>query len=228
MDKIRKEIEENYTNMIKLDDANNEIFTNMVVYLRTSKLDPLQQEEVINDLLEMFLRYQEEGKPIEEGIGLDYKGFCDNIISECDTRILSKNKVLEGVKIVVSIIVTLLGIDLVGYIVENKLKLGNVEVYNFTVVTLINILLIGILATGVVTYIGRNSFELSKNKKKLNTSSIIFGVVTIIIFLLLWLLKKSPLNTIVIFDVNIYLIAGSLLFYWIGRVVMVILNRQVT
>ena len=64
--------------MIK--DENQEVFTDLICYLRGSDLSEYNIEVVRNDLTEMVLSAQERGEGIEQVVGGDYKEFCDSII----------------------------------------------------------------------------------------------------------------------------------------------------
>lgn len=56
--------------------------TDMVVYLRASRLPVSLQETVRRDILDMFLEGQERGASPAAIIGMDYKAFCDAILKE--------------------------------------------------------------------------------------------------------------------------------------------------
>ena len=74
----------------KINDENQEIFTNMICYLRSSKLSAYNIEVVRNDLTEMILSAQERGENISDVVGGDYKTFCDNIIDTFPPKTLSE------------------------------------------------------------------------------------------------------------------------------------------
>lgn len=58
------------------------VLTDMVVYLRASRLPFSLQEQVRLDIMDMFLAGQERGASPAEIIGMDYKVFCDTILQE--------------------------------------------------------------------------------------------------------------------------------------------------
>ena len=58
------------------------VLTDMVVYLRASRLPFSLQEQVRQDITDMFLAGQARGASPAEIIGMDYKVFCDTILQE--------------------------------------------------------------------------------------------------------------------------------------------------
>lgn len=58
------------------------VLTDMVVYLRASRLSFSLQEQVRQDITDMFLAGQARGASPAEIIGMDYKVFCDTILQE--------------------------------------------------------------------------------------------------------------------------------------------------
>ena len=87
MSKVDMECKENLELSKSLTKENNEIFTNIVVYLRMSDLSGEEIEEIISDILRMFLDCQQEGKSIESMVGgEDYKKFTEDIISALNPK----------------------------------------------------------------------------------------------------------------------------------------------
>ena len=56
------------------------VLTDMVVYLRASRLPFSLQEQVRRDITDMFLAGQEKGASPSEIIGMDYKEYCDKLL----------------------------------------------------------------------------------------------------------------------------------------------------
>ncbi len=65
----------------KLSKENQKINLDMIVYLRGSKISERKQEEIREDILDIFLSAQDRGEKAEVFIGEDYKVFMDNIIA---------------------------------------------------------------------------------------------------------------------------------------------------
>lgn len=66
----------------ELNDRNLSIFNDIVEYIELGLLSSVEREEVFQQVLDMMLQAQSEGKFVSEVIGNDIKGFCDSIIEE--------------------------------------------------------------------------------------------------------------------------------------------------
>lgn len=53
-------------------------FKEVEVYFKTSELSDKEMEDVMSDILDLFLMAQSEGKPLKEVIGEDTESFCKN------------------------------------------------------------------------------------------------------------------------------------------------------
>ena len=156
---VEKERKDNFELSKSLTKENNEIFTNIVVYLRVSDLTEEEQEEIISDLLRMFLDWQAEGKPVESMVGEDYKQYADKIISAANPKKTISKRVKEYLPVIIGAFFALLTIDLVFLTLPILLK-GNLDFnspYNYTLDKLINTIMILIIAITTVNYIGKNS-----------------------------------------------------------------------
>lgn len=215
MSKVDMECKENLKLSKSLTEDNDKIFTNIVVYLRMSDLREEEIEEIISDILRMFLDCQQEGKSIESLVGgKDYKKFTDEIISAVKPKknILKKNQ--EYLAVIVGSFCIMLTYDFVFSYLPKLLK-GNFDfnsIYNYTLAILINTLIILIIATTLVTYIGKNVFEITK-KRFSRLSNFIFGCSAAGLFLLLGLLMRT-LSHIVILSINIRFIIGIIVVFW--------------
>ena len=197
-----------------LTDRNNKIFTDIVIYLRVSNLNEESQEEIISDILRMFLDCQENDKPIENMIGQDYKQFTDNIILAMNPKVSIMNKVKEYSKIAIMGFCILLTIDFIFEYLPKMIKEGFNLNYQYSIElgTIIKYIIIMIAACAIFDYIGKNSFELSK-KHFSKLSNFIIGAVFAAFSIFLALLPKLTGN-IVILSVNISYILGIIVIYW--------------
>lgn len=197
-----------------LTDRNNKIFTDIVIYLRVSNLNEESQEEIISDILRMFLDCQENDKPIENMIGQDYKQFTDNIILAMNPKVSIMNKVKEYSKIAIMGFCILLTIDFIFEYLPKMIKEGFNLNYQYPIElgTIIKYIIIMIVACAIFDYIGKNSFELSK-KHFSKLSKFIIGAVFAAFSIFLALLPKLTGN-IVILSVNISYILGIIVIYW--------------
>lgn len=88
----------NNLNEIKMSKDSNEVYTDMVIYLRFSNLTLLQQELVRSDLIQMIIDGEERGENIQQILGGDYKTMCDEIISTFPPM-SKKDKILNFISI---------------------------------------------------------------------------------------------------------------------------------
>lgn len=83
----------------KLARENKDLYTDMIVYLRSSSLYNEKVEEIRQDLLYMFLDSQQNQENIHARIGDDPKQFCDEII-DCAPRKTKLESILEVIEII--------------------------------------------------------------------------------------------------------------------------------
>ncbi|WP_050606880.1 hypothetical protein [Clostridium niameyense] len=195
-----------------LNKENDLIFTDIVCYLRASEVSEYDQEEIINDMLNMFLDWQQQGKSIKSMIGYDYKDFTDNVISAVNPKKSYLNKIKEYTQIFLEGFCIMLTIDF-AFLYLPKLLKGNLNLtYDLTVDMLMRSIIIVTTASAIVHYICKNSFELSNQKKFSKTHNFIFvlSVVSIIIILILTCIL---LNKKVIISINIFYAIGLITIY---------------
>lgn len=142
---------------------NDGIYTDMIVYLRTSKINEYNQELVRQDLIQMILDGQERGDNIEKVIGGNYKEVCDEIIESMPQK-TTYEKVKSTFKLslkliwIVGILATINSI-LLKFIKEDF-------AWNFTLTAgeVINVLLMIVLSNLIVKYICKTAFAGNKAK----------------------------------------------------------------
>ncbi len=66
----------------KLNSSYLALYKNITSYIHLSTLRRIEKEEVLQEILDIMLQAQLEGKPIDLFIGEDYEVFCDSIIEE--------------------------------------------------------------------------------------------------------------------------------------------------
>ncbi|MBU3135322.1 hypothetical protein KPL39_03465 [Clostridium gasigenes] len=223
MSKAERDRKENFKLSKGLMEENNRIFTDIVCYLRVSNISEEEQEEIISDILRMFLDWQEEDKSVESMVGKDYKKFSENIIS----AIQPKKSMLKTIKGYLGIIgegfCIMFTIDFI-FLYFPKFVKGNFEfnfTYDYTLAMLLRALITVTIACIFIQYIGKNTFEISK-KQFSKLANFIFGCSLGGLMVLLILLSK--LNHIVIFSVNIRYIIGAIVVYWVYKVVKKIIK----
>ncbi|NLB21360.1 MAG: hypothetical protein GX829_11215 [Clostridium sp.] len=96
MTKKRAKILRKLNNMSEknMSKESNEVYTDMILYLRFSDLTLFQQETVRNDFIQMILDGEQRGENIQMILGGDYKTICDEIINSFPPR-STKDKFLD-------------------------------------------------------------------------------------------------------------------------------------
>lgn len=219
MNKVENMKKENLRFSQNLTKKNNEVFTDIVCYLRVSNLTPENQEEVISDILRMFLDCQENNKSIESVIGEDYRQFTDDVILSINPKLSIIHKVKEYSSIAIMGFCLLVTINFIFEYLPMMIKEGFNFNYQYPIElgTIINCIIILFVASAIFNYIGKNSFELSnKNFSKLSKFVLGASFTTFIIFLAF--LHKLTGN-IIILSVNISYILGIISIYWIYQVI---------
>lgn len=175
--------------------------TDMVVYLRASRLPFSLQESVRRDILDMFQEGQERGASPAEVIGMDYKDFCDALLQE-----LPKNNCRTHVLCTIrdASLVFCAGI---GALFLPDLAVSLLTHTPFLTLTLGKLIFLAILITfayTLVAHICKNAFTPTEKQKSL-TQSLHF-LWLFLGFILLFFLKKpaweipfwAPLAAVVI------------------------------
>lgn len=199
-----------------LNEENLKIYTDFVCYLRVSDLSEEEQEEILSDVLLMFLEWQQDGKLIEAMVGGDLKKFADDTIAAVNPHKTIVQKIKENLSIVVESFCIMLTIDFI-FLYFHKIIKGNVNMtYDYDLSMFFRwVIFIGI-AYWIINYIGKNSFELSKSKKHDKLANFIFGasIAGLIIFTVI---MSKILSSIVIFSLNITYVAIIVGVYWIYK-----------
>lgn len=197
-----------------LTNENNKIFTDIVCYLRVSNLNEENQEEIISDILRMFLDCQDNDKPIESVIGENYKEFTDNIISAMNPQFSIISKIKEYFIITIMGFCILLTIDFISEYLPKMIKEGFSFNYQYPIesATIIRCIIIIVAASSIFNYIGKNSFKLSK-KQFSKLSKFILGAGFAAFSIFLALLPRLTGNIVILY-VNITYILGIIVTYW--------------
>lgn len=199
------------------------IYTDIVCYLRVSNLSDMEQEEVISDVLSMFFDWEKQGKEVKDMIGEDYKQFADDIIAAVNPHnsILQKSK--EYLLILIQAICYMFTIDFV-FIYLPKIMKGNLSlVYNYSLDMAIRGLLVVVAACFIITYVGKNSFRLSKKQIPKTVRFLIGCCFAAFIFLLVFI---SAFKDIVLVSINIRFIIVIVVAFWIYKGIRKILVEK--
>ena len=81
----------------QLNKANQQVMTNIVVYIRSANISEYEQELVRRDIAHMLLDAQAEGRTAEEVLGEDAQVFCEAVIAVLPPR-SQKERLLDSVR----------------------------------------------------------------------------------------------------------------------------------
>lgn len=205
--KLNNQLEKN------LNQENQNILTDIVVYLRSSQISEYQQELIRRDITEMMSDGEQRGMSMQDVLGDNYQDFCDNILSEVphqktSEKILSMlgSICLYGWVVVVIWFVTSLFESIIG---KNTLPFLILRLGNF-----LSYAILIFVSIFVVDYICKTSFDKEKNKLLAQShQKLIFMVV---VWIILYALSRIFLNNYV-FMIHIYvaisLFAGLFVMY---------------
>ncbi len=183
-------------------EENQEIFTDMICYLRGSELSEYNIEVVRHDLTEMVIAAQERGEDIEKVIGGDYQNFCDEVIATFPKKtvkqklISSLDMICLGLAIlsVINILISKDTIRMIQYFIAGKDIDFNIAVSLGTVFSAVFIIS---LAYMMVKIIMKNAFRKDLKHKKIVDfiASAVYGIILIAIA---WVGRNT------LFTVNIF------------------------
>lgn len=157
--------DENEREEKKIAEESQEIYTDMIVYLRVSRLPDYSQELVRKDIITMILDGQERGESLEQTIGGDYKAFCDEIISAFPPKPL-KDKVLDMLDMTAMCLYILGAISVVFNLIENILLKNDILTYSLSAADVLNFIVIVIIANLAVYLICKGAFDRPEKESK--------------------------------------------------------------
>lgn len=170
MNKLTKELlKKNNTREKAIFKSNNDIYTNMIVYLRGSDLTEYDQEVVRADIIELILDGQQRGDDIQKVMGGQYKEICDEII-EVMPKKTKKEVTLEYVVISLNALWILGVIALVKNLITNVISEENQMVFVLTLGDMINVAVIIFVANIIIWYVTQTAFEARADKKNIDVS----------------------------------------------------------
>lgn len=159
--KIRELRKENNRLDGKLNKEYQDVLTDMIVYIRGSKINEYKQELVYQDLVTMMLDAQERKQGVKELIGEDYKEFCDNILSEIPEE-TKEEKYIARIRnglLYFSVIFSIFLLMKVKDIIVGNITFKEVPI---TLGELISGFLLIVIAILMVEYISKYSFKMEK------------------------------------------------------------------
>lgn len=161
----RRLAKENTAAEKQISKENHVIYTDIIVYLRGSGLSDYSQEMIRKDIMDMVLEGQSRGQFMEEIIGGDYKGFCDNIINEFPPE-SSTEKLLDNFSIILCCTVILGAISIIKNFFGNLVADKSVFAYSLSLADVLNFIIIIAVAYIVVEVVIKSTFTLPLVKIK--------------------------------------------------------------
>lgn len=142
----------------QLDDKTNDILTDIVVYIRSANISDIDQENVRRDITQMLIDTRGRGENADNVIGGDYKAFCDAIIAEIP-KMSTKKRVMTAIRDTLPALGVLIGIWAVFSVIEQIINGATWYVTPVSVTDILGGAAMLILATLIVVYITKNSFN---------------------------------------------------------------------
>ena len=201
MKKETKELlKKNNENEKQILEENDEIYTNMVVYLRGANISEYNQEKVREDLIAMIVDGQERGDDIQKVIGENYKEICDEIIAEIPKKTVKEN-VMYALMLTLDIVWIVGVISVIKTLIIMLAKNSKDLTFVFSLGDLISWGMIVFVAYLVVYYICSTTFREKERETNKVLSFIIIWFVCCII--LCAIILPSLLIKVTIFSVHI-------------------------
>ena len=201
MKKETKELlKKNNENEKQILEENDEIYTNMVVYLRGANISEYNQEKVREDLIAMIVDGQERGDDIQKVIGENYKEICDEIIAEIPKKTVKEN-VMYALMLTLDIVWIVGVISVIKTLIIMLAKNSKDMTFVFSLGDLISWGMIVFVAYLVVYYICSTTFREKERETNKVLSFIIIWLVCCII--LCAIILPSLLIKVTIFSVHI-------------------------
>ena len=182
MKKETKELlKKNNENEKNILEENDEIYTNMIVYLRGANISEYNQEKVREDLIAMIVDGQERGDDIQKVIGENYKEICDEIIAEIPKKTVKEN-VMYALMLTLDIVWIVGVISVIKTLIIMLAKNSKDMTFVFSLGDLISWGMIVFVAYLVVYYICSTTFrEKERETNKVLSFIIIWFVCCIIL-----------------------------------------------
>lgn len=194
---LLKKNNENEKNIL---EENDEIYTNMIVYLRGANISEYNQEKVREDLIAMILDGQERGDDIQKVIGENYKEICDEIIAEIPKKTVKEN-VMYALMLTLDIVWIVGIISVIKTLIIMLAQNSKDMTFVFSLGDLISWGMIVFVAYLVVYYICSTTFREKERETNKVLSFIIIWLVCCII--LCAIILPSLLIKVTIFSVHI-------------------------
>lgn len=226
MNQIKELNKRNYELSKKLNSEYENLYIDIVGYIRFSSLTERQSEEAINDILDIMLGAQERGEDVFNVINDDYKKFCDDVIeAHKDEKQGFKNSIVIF-EIYVGAVILLIFIDFISQKIDEYIELKKLSFdYSLSLTPIILAICSTIIAVKLLEYLGKHNmskFVNEKGKEAFKTNLKLFIKLWIILSIITALAVGLMfiLNKVVILSTQFYVvILPAVILYFTSKYV---------
>lgn len=203
-----------------LSVENQKIFTDIIVYVRTSNIKSMDAEEFLQQLLDSFLNAEQKGVAIETVLGTtDVKHYCDEVVNTYKSNYSFTELYSEHIMYFGIIISILSVIDYIFQCLNQVVKHGFNSVTlssNFSLGTIFQFLLISSLIYGVMKYIKKSCFTETVPTGKVKDFFKLWGFFAL--FFGAMFISFKFLDKIILFQLNIIVVfLIGITLYFVGN-----------
>ncbi len=191
--------------------------TDIVCFLRLKNVDDYQVEVIRNDVTDLLLRSQEQGRSVEEALGGDIRGFCDTLLENAGKKSFGA-AALENLQSALICLMVLTGLSFLASTVEKAvicLRTGTAFDWQWDITAgdVATWLVLSAAVFGIL-YIALSSPSTGKPTRRRKGEALAFGVgVTGGCLLLAWLSASYLPDTVLRLPAvpagAVYLLAGA-------------------
>lgn len=184
-----------------LSKENNDILTNIIVYIKCKEICEIDVEIIRKDLIGMALESQLREESLNSLIGDDYKSFSESLIKNCDKESLFKTILDYSYALITTVAIMFLIQSISPLVVDKTLSIP------ISLGFLIQIVLVLLSTTVILKYVGKTSFDNSKGfwRPFFKMWLLMFGMFILVILPTIFFRK------IIIFNVSLLVVIPCLI-----------------
>ncbi|AUO82868.1 hypothetical protein SaSA73_0026 [Streptococcus agalactiae] len=164
MDKLKKLQKENTLLEGRIDNSNNQTYTDMIVYLRGASISPYHQELIRNDIVNMLLEAQERQASLVSVFGEDRHDFINQVIKSTP-KISKKEETLQRWDLAILLLTIQMIIFLGGYLITEALQQSVPDLIPITLLDVLFAIFISIIAVKIADTIIYATYNFDKSKE---------------------------------------------------------------
>ncbi|AHX74246.1 hypothetical protein CUZ15_01220 [Streptococcus agalactiae] len=164
MDKLKKLQKENTLLEGRIDNSNNQTYTDMIVYLRGASISPYHQELIRNDIVNMLLEAQERQASLVSVFGEDRHDFINQVIKSTP-KISKKEETLQRWDLAILLLTIQMIIFLGGYLITEALQQSVPDLIPITLLDVLFAIFISIIAVKIADTIVYATYNFDKSKE---------------------------------------------------------------